>query len=435
MTRRGWQWVWGLAAIAASAGPAAAGPQIRFVGIGAAAGFGMTRGAQSEAVPEAGGGRLPRASGSTLSEGAACTLGKDGFLEWEGSIGHFRAKRTSESLVPSGSTFSASTGTLPSGTIKIDTAPSTLPPGAQGTAVVTAPGPSGTTVRIDSSSFSPQDPPGNRTTVFAYSPTAGGGSYIAMALDGQSLTAAGFGLIYDGQGIVVAGLGGPGWTRKSTMLRDTTTSWSQSLRIGRRIDTSGPWTLTPRVGLETLALDRRISQQVSYRLDPFSDGATLPAITLGQTERLRSHYLALTLGAGASRDLGDGWRLAVSLDAGRGRMHGTLSGWHNATIEGIAAQSFADPEQRYSTMTWTGRVTLGLSREIGSDTTLSIGLYEDYLSAVPTMVTELSPASGDITTGADSVSVDGGGTELYTRRVATRPQFGTGVSLSIVHRF
>lgn len=388
--------------------------------------FSVTHGPAFEASPFSGLGSVklsPRGPG--LSYDALLGTDGPGFLEWTGSYYRLTASRTvSQTSAVSGS-FTKTSGTLPQGTITVNTTPPGS--GAQINVQVTAPG--ATTTATGTS------PSGSSQSISTFQQSANGGVYAVGVLDGTSGTSAGYGIIYDQNGVAITGVGVSGWTVLTSHFSDTTTGISQGLAYGRAIDL-GQLELRPKIGLEGLRTTRTIDESTSYALDTaISTAGGLPTVSLGQTERLRSTYLALMLGADASRPIGNGWALDAGLSVGRGHMTGRYSGASTVSISGTASASQPVAEQSYSAASWMGRTSIGLSREVSPNLRVSMGIFVSYLSAVPSLVTvsagSASAGSGTTTTA----SLNAGGQVQYTRAVVEHSQLATGISLGLVYRF
>ncbi|WP_127903610.1 hypothetical protein [Solirhodobacter olei] len=388
--------------------------------------FGVAHGPAFEASPFSGLGSLklsPKGPGLNYD----ALLGTDGpsFLEWTGSYYRLTASRTvSQTNAVSGS-FTKTSGTLPQGTITVDTTPPGT--GAQINVQVSAPG--ATTNATGNS------PSGSSQSISTFQQTATGGVYAVGVLDGTSGTSAGYGIIYDQNGVAVTGVGVSGWTVLTSHFSDTTTGISQGLAYGRAIDL-GQLELRPKIGLEGLRTTRTITESTTYALDTtISTAGGLPTVSLGQTERLRSTYLALMLGADASRPIGNGWALDAGLSIGRGHMTGRYSGASTISISGTTSASQQTAEQRYSASSWMGRTSIGLSRKVSPNLRVSMGIFVSYLSAVPSLVT-VSSGSGSAGSGTTTTaSLNAGGQVQYTRSVVEHSQLATGISLGLVYRF
>jgi hypothetical protein len=410
--------------------------RLHWTGLSVGVSFGVAQGLAFDSTPFAGAGSIKLTpSGPGLSFGA--TLGTDGpgFLEWSGSVYHLGASRTVRQTTAVSGDFTMTTGTVPTGTISIDTTPSTSPPGASAEVTTSAPAVGGGTATTDIKSFSPSTPAGNSVAQYAYQQTATGGIYSALITSGDSGTSAAYGVIDDQNGIAITGVGVSGWTIRTTNFRDTTNGFDQALMYGRNLH-AGAWDLKPKIGVDALRTDRTISQATSYDLATnLPASASLPPITISQTERLRSHYLALMLGTDASRPLGNGWRLDASIGLGRGRMTGRYSGTTAVTLPGKPGHSQPLGGQDYSAMSWIGRTMIGISREVAPQTTASFGVFCNYLSAVPSLTTvasgSSSPGSGTTTTAA----LSGSGQVQYTRQVVQHTQLTTGIAFGLHYRF
>lgn len=397
--------------------------------------FGIAHGPAFDSTPLAGIGSVKlKPSGPGLSLDATVGMDGPGFLEWRGSVYHLGASRTVSTTSTVSGNFTRTTGTVPTGTISVDTTPSSSPPGAQAKVTTSAPAAGGGTTTTVSTALSPSSPPGNSVSQSTYSQTAGGGMYTALVTNGDNQTSAAYGLIYDQNGIAITGVAVSGWTTLTSNFRDTTNGLDQSLMLGRNLDL-GSWELRPKIGVDALRTDRSISEATTYELAPsLAATASLPTVTLSQTERLHSHYLALMLGAGAHRPFGHGWRLDAAVDLGRAHMTGHYSGTTSVAISGLPGQSQALASQSYSAMSWIGRTTIGVSREVAPGTRVSLGIFCSYLSAVPSVITVQT--GGTVGTGGTTTAgLSGSGQVQYTRAVVHHPQLTTGLSLGLVYRF
>lgn len=412
-------------------------PGLRWIGAGSGGSGTIAFGPSFDPVPSAGGGTVRlTTSGPGLSFGAALDLGHDFFVEWDGEISLVDGSRTITRSAPSTGAFSITSQSVPTGTISVDTSPSTSPAGAGAKIVATAPGQGGSTVTISSTNVSPSSPAGNTISVYAFSPTLNGGAFVSAVLKGDSQTSAAYGLIYDQTGFALTGLGGAGLTSVTTELHDSTDAVDQRLLLGRGISVGSGWTLTPKFGLDLLHTDRTIAQNVLYRQDLGVAGVTNPpSVSLGQTERLRSTYVTMLLGTSANRPLGNGWTMSLSADLGRGRVTGHYSSSTSVTVTGVATQSMQGASSGYEAMTWISHIGVGFSRPVAPDTTFFVGVSGGYLSAVPSVTTVARSSSPAGSGGTSVANLNGSGQVEYVRGVVTHPQFSATISASLVWRF
>ena len=484
--------LWGAALICclAQAAPARAEPTVPGIGtdfgLGAAlsAGIASAQALHTSMTQSFGHGAAP-----VILTGGALSLNGNALQQWQDTISSLYGPATGTGGGLGTSNYAVQGPRVPHGMVSIDITPS-LGGGAGASAVahLTAPGTAGTLASIETRSFSPETPAGNRIEMHAFSPTAEGGIFVAMALDGDTKSTTALGLVYDRQGVALTGVGNPDQTRVTTRLQERNKSRAQGLRLGLRRDSAHGWaavgwvaegwsgvnwqeagrqrgslhqddwgqegwTLTPRIGLGQATTDSRSLLATSYGIVPAATAASarsvsersvsataasassLPEVTLSRHERLRSKLSSVTLGGVAQRDIGNGWSLSIGVDLGRGRMRGQMLGIDGVGIDTIAARGSPDPEQQYRAMTWLGNVSLGLSRRVGRNTEVGFEVFADHISNVPTVVTRITGGGGSVTGGATGVGFSGAGEQNYTRTLVAKPQSGLGVGISFVHRF
>ncbi|MDE3078407.1 MAG: hypothetical protein KGI94_00075 [Paracoccaceae bacterium] len=418
---------------------AAAGPTLGWGAAGQTIMTEMSNGPAFDAIPDAGGGKVTlRPTGVGAGIGLAAGTDSGGYVELDFEGYALSDSRSSDSTsATAAGAFALTSGTVPQGTISIDTTPSTTPPGAQATVSLTAPKAGGGTTTILSYAFSPQTPAGNAVTQVSSSPTADGRAVVAITLRGDTLSSVAYGLIYGTSGVSLTGLGGAaGATQVHTTLTDRVSGTNQSINLGRKIAMGGGWDGSLRAGLGAYRSNRSIEQTVTYSFaapSPTMPGA--PPVTLSHVEGLRSTYVALTVGGGLQRALTDGWALTMSADVGRARMSGRYSQAMIVTADAGQTPATANSSSRsYGSMAWVGRAQVGVSRAIAPGLTVSVGVFASYLSAVPTVV-NTSVTATPVSAGATTASLSGSGQQVYSRGVVERAQLTGGVSFGLVYRF
>ncbi|OIQ78899.1 hypothetical protein GALL_393890 [mine drainage metagenome] len=422
---------------AATAAPAQDSAAIQFVGLSPSLSFGILHAPAFDLTPTVGGGstRLSQ-DGVEFGLDAEIRLGESTFLEWNGSLFSYSGSRNISSTTPTSGAFTITSGTLPTGTITVDVTPATAPAQAYIQIITTAPPLNPADVgETKTTNSSPETPAGNYISHKDFSLTAGGFMADVLVLLGDKLTAAGYGLISDQGGFIITGFGGPGWTTVNTVLRDTTDGSDQMLMLGHTVQLGQGWLLTPQIGVDAQHISRSIFQGATYNLGsnlPVTE--ILPAVSFSQTEQLRSDYLALMGGLGFSRPIGQGWTLSNSLDVGRGWMSGSYHSQSDISVVGFGDQSVVGASQHYSAQPWIGRVTIGASRSLTPNTTVTFGLFCSYLSAVPTVVTT-SVSAPPSASSSTTTSTTAANQVAYTRGVITRPQYSVGLSVNLVYRF
>lgn len=417
-----------------------------------------------------------RGSAPVVLTGGALSLNGRALQEWQGTIASLYNLSAGAGTPTGTGSYAVRGAVVPHGTMSINITP-TLGGGAGASAIayLAAPRADGTQAIIDTRSFAPETPAGNRIEMHAFSPTAEGGIFVAMALDGDTRSTTALGVVYDRQGVALTGVGNPDQTRVTTRSQERTRDRARGLRLGLRRDSahgwaavgwvsegwSGAswqqagwqesslrqedwaqegWTVTPRIGVGHATSDSRRLQETSYGIVSAPSLATartaaLPEVTLSRSERLRSRLASVSLGALAQRDIGNGWSLSIGMDIGRGRMQAQLQGHDGVGIGSLAARGTTDPEQTYRAMTWLGNVSLGLSHRIDKNTQIGFEVFADRITRVPEVVTRATGSGGTVTGGATDVGFSGAGEQNFTRTFASGSQSGLGVGISFVHRF
>ncbi|MDP3960362.1 MAG: hypothetical protein Q8Q26_09955 [Pseudorhodobacter sp.] len=318
----------------------------------------------------------------------------------------------------------------PSGTIDLTTTISATDAQADGTTTV------GGIATITSSASSPLGP-GNEISQYAYSPTPTGGTFVALTASGDTGQAAAYGAIFDADGFAFVGVGGIDGTTVSSTVRDLLVSTETSLMLAKRVPLNGGWTLVPKIGPTYVQTRRHMSNITSVNIN---EGVLLPndtpLIGLSQHDVLSTRYLGLVAGIGASKQLTDTLGLSLDVTAGLAGMRGHYDGAYSADLTGQAATNIDVANQSYSGHSYLGRMSINLDKKMKRGGVMSVGLFGNYMSAVPTVIaTGTGTPDATISSGNTSATYDGTGQSHYTRSVVNRASFNYGITLTFIMRF
>lgn len=354
------------------------------------------------------------------------------FLEFGWSVLDGDSQSRAAQVLAAGTPLVFATSVSPNGNMSLDSFADAT--GAFASAVVTLTSAGGGETGINSTTSSPL---GGQTSVWAYSPTDGGGLFTSVVTDGTVGIARAVGLIFDETGAVMMTEGTDQHVPATVTRSDNITFRDGSVKLGTLVPLGNDWNALPRGGLIMRSLERStVLKQTIDIVDGFVVDDPTPELSIIQNTDLRVDMAGVSIGSGFSRQLSDAWRISFGADIGvlQGRSRYTT---HDAVwLDTNVAQNIAGPRGRADKVMQTGRVSVGLSRQLKAGGVLSLGLYSDVTTGVPYLervtLGEVIPVQSDDSSGT---SLDVAEETNQDFRVRYGRMTNSGVSLAFVWVF
>lgn len=351
-------------------------------------------------------------------------------LEWNGAV------ITGSGAVSSTQTYNGKDallltgGSAPtSGTISLTTGSGT----ASGTVSITDS--AGDSATIVSSASSPPGP--NSIAQYAVSTTAKGAAFLALTTDGTGPAGSGYAFVADNNGYALIGVGDLNGSRVTLSTDQVVLMTTQRLMFSMPIQVGKGWSITPKIGPNYDLILRSVRHQTRVDIDEGpGTNHTIPDIGITHRDNLSGHYFGGLAGASISGPLGERFRFSLGLEAGLAAYWMNYAGSSSAVLPGLGSVELPGDNQSASGLTFSSRLTGGLSYQTPAGFTVGIGGHIDRLEDVPFLTTTtLNAPNASFAGTGSSASYTGSGETYYQKTLATAPMWRAGVSLSISGRF
>lgn len=353
------------------------------------------------------------------------------FLEWNGAvITGSGAVRSTQTYSGNGRLLITGGSAPTSGTINLTTGVGT----ASGTANITDS--TGDTATISSSASSPPGP--NYVSQFASSNTASGGTYVALTTDGSGANGAAYGFVADRNGYALIGVGAVDGTSVTSSTNQTILMTTQRFMFSTPIPLGdNGWRVTPRLGPDYRLMLRSVRQQTLVDIDEGAGiGTPQPQIGITHQDNLTAQYFGAVAGVTLSGPIGERLRISVGAEGGLSGYWADYQGRMSAVLPGAGAVILPETLRSIGGLTFTSRLSAGLSYNTPAGFTVSLGGHVDRLEDVPYLTsTTVNAPNASFNAGQTGASYTGNGETYYQTNVATAPMWNAGISISISGRF
>lgn len=353
------------------------------------------------------------------------------YMEYSGTWAWGNSE-SSSSVVQGAEAFVYTSRVSPNGSIDLSTDIDGAGASADGTAEITDG--TGGSASIISSAYSPAGE-GNAVSQFATSLTETGGVFTALTTNGEDLTAATFGGIFDENGFSFVGTAGEDSSSTiTTTVEDNVKSIDQTLYFGNRRKIDDNWTLATKVGPTYRSFGRNTTRRTTIKIDrSFDDATPIPEVSIDDNWSLSGKYLGALVGAGLSRGISERWSVNLGADFGLAKLKAKS---HTSEVVNFAGNSASihGLSKSLNGTSQIGRLTGGLTHISKSGAIINFGGYVDYMSDVPYLQFE-SENTPDVTTSGSSVGLTGGGETYRTHSIQKKQMVSSGLTFSIVYLF
>ena len=206
--------------------------------------------------------------------------------------------------------------------------------------------------------------------------------------------------------------------------------------IGAAIPVGDDWTVTPKVGPSYSYSRRKLTRSTTFDFASPIPSQPLPNLRLSNTDRLSTHYAGVLAGVGLSRPLSNKWGLSLNLEGGPARYWGEHATQSGSEIVGVASLPMGGSTTSYDGSARLGRAGITFTRSHRPGATLSLGLFANYVSDMPSLTaTSTGLASPSVAAGGGAGNFAGTGQTAFTTSVTTDDMITYGAAVTMVLSF
>ena len=335
-----------------------------------------------------------------------------GWLEFGGSFATASGAIRSVSRDGGGGKMQMNAGVRPDGRIRLQTR--TGADGALAKGRVRVSDPAGGNVTITGSAFSPIGG-GAKISQFAFSPTGNSAAFLALTTDGDALTASAYGAIYDPGGFQFVATGDLEGTIVDEWISESASIDSHNMLVSRPLPSAGSWSVTVRAGPTLRRMSRRAVISTGIEIRPTVPGASLPSLDITQRDAISVGYAGALAGLGLSRALNPRTRLSIDLRGGLAVLRGSHMRRAEVRIGALGAGEHVEQAQRVSGHSGLASLAVSLSHNPAPNTALSLNLFGEHVTHVPTLKATGNGAGRSLSLGSRSMTGFGVGIRLSRR--------------------
>lgn len=335
-----------------------------------------------------------------------------GWLEFGGSFTTASGDARVVSTHGGGGSMRMNTGRRPDGRIRLRTR--TDGRGALAAGRIRVSDPTGGSVTVTGSAFSPTGG-GAKITQHAFSPTGNSGALLALTTDGDALTASAYGAIYDPDGFQFVATGDLEGTVVDERIGESFNYDSHNMLVSGRLPSTGGWNVTMRAGPTLRRMSRRAVISTGIEVRPTVPGSSLPSLEITQRDAISVRYLGALAGIGLSRALNPRTRLSIDLRGGLAAYRGNHRRRAEARIGALGSGKHVEQAQPVTGRSGLASLSVSLSHNPAPNTALSLSLFGEHVSHVPTLVASGSGAGRKLKLGSRSMTGMGIGIRLSRR--------------------